>query len=116
MNKSLYGLRDAPKIWQQHIAEVLTRAGFRESPTTVGVFRHEERCLVLVAHVDDVMATGSHEDLMWLKATLEAEYALKSKMLSPAHEQRGTFLKRTLEWTKEGLTWTADLAACGHAD
>ena len=104
LNKSLYGLRDAPKIWQQHIAAVLKEAGFAESPTTVGAFRHKERCLILVAHVDDVMATGSLEDLMWLKATLEAEYDLKSSILSPAHEQTGTFLQRTIKWTKEGLT------------
>ena len=108
LRKSLYGLRDAPLIWQQHIAGVLRKGGFEESPTAVGLFRHTTRQVLIAAHVDDVLATGTPEDLCWLRDTFAAEYELKSTMLGPDFAKEGFFLKRRLQWSDSGLTWTAD--------
>ena len=114
LHKSLYGLRDAPLIWQQHIANVLGRAGFEESPTTVGLFRHGSRHVLIAAHVDDILATGTVEDLEWLRATLAAEYDLKSTLLGPSFEREASFLKRRLQWCADGLRWTADPKHAEH--
>ena len=61
-----------------------------------------------MAHVDDALATGSLEDLKWLQETLSAVYDLKHSIMGPDHEKEGKFLKRTLKWEAESLTWTAD--------
>ena len=38
LRKSLYGLRDAPQIWQRHMSSTLEAFGFEHCPTVVGVF------------------------------------------------------------------------------
>ena len=39
LRKSLYGLRDAPQIWNKHISTTLLNLGFTECPTIPGIFK-----------------------------------------------------------------------------
>ena len=38
LNKSLYGLKDAPRLWADYLAKGLDRCGFTASPEDAGVF------------------------------------------------------------------------------
>ena len=62
LERAMYGICDAPMIWQDHLRKTLTDMKFRESVTHPGVY------------VDDLLCTGLREDLMWLKKQLLREY------------------------------------------
>ena len=110
LRKSLYGLRDAPQIWAQHIGGVLREAGFSEAPTAAGIFRHASRRMLLAAHVDDVLVSGDPADLEWLEKTLRRHYELKCTIVGPNPDQAKStkFLKRTITWRDNGVAWEAD--------
>ena len=56
LNKSLYGLREAPKLWHDHLAKALLRAGFKQSANDPGVFYGKG--MALAVYVDDVLLFG----------------------------------------------------------
>ena len=56
-------------IWQD-LREALLYIKFKESVTHPGVFQHETRDIPLCVHVDDLLCTGVHDDLMWLNKQL----------------------------------------------
>ena len=77
LNKSLYGLRDAPLIWKRHLIATLGKSQFSESPTMPGVLRHEERDIKISVHVDDLLITGTPQDLDWTKDILSNVHRMK---------------------------------------
>ena len=70
LERAMYGTRDAPMIWQDHLRETLRDLKFQESVTSPEVFQHETRDILLCVHVDDLLSTGLRDDLMWLKKQL----------------------------------------------
>eukprot|EP00972_Heterocapsa_arctica_P012330 1809587-Heterocapsa_arctica.AAC.1 len=46
--KVLYGLREVPRLFQEYLAEVLTRHGWIRYKTDPMVFRHTSRALISV--------------------------------------------------------------------
>ena len=67
LERAMYGTRDAPMIWQDHLREPLPDMKFKESATHPGVFQHETQDDLLRVHVDDLLCTGVRDDLLWLK-------------------------------------------------
>ena len=62
LEKSVYGLRSAPKEWWLTLMTALIDIGFRQSQQDLALFTFEEDDKVIGAmaiHVDDVLATGS---------------------------------------------------------
>ena len=62
LNKSLYGLKDAPQLWADYLAKGLDRCGFVASDDDPGVFLG--RGMAIVTYVDDVLFFGPDEDEM----------------------------------------------------
>ena len=58
LERAMYGTRDAPMIWQDHLRKTLLDMKFKESVTHPGVFQHETRDILLCVHVDDLLCTG----------------------------------------------------------
>lgn len=60
--KSLYGLRQAPKLWYKLLAETLSKAGFRRSKYSDCLFigGSTSRPVYIVAYVDDLLVLGAH--------------------------------------------------------
>ena len=104
--KSLYGTRDAPQIWQEHLTSTLREMGFRASRLHVGVFVHDERGIELAVHVDDIFASGESEELLWMRRELLKRYELKGNLFEPG--ATATYLGRSLHWHSSGITWTHD--------
>ena len=77
----MYGTQDAPMIWQDHLRDILLDMNFKESVTHPGVFQHEARDILLCMHVDDLMCTGSRDELTWLKKQLFKKYELKTLLM-----------------------------------
>ena len=76
--QSLYGTRDAPQRWAEHLAQSLKGLGFVECLQSPGVFVHSERSIELSVHVDDLLAVAEEADLLWMREELVEIYELKS--------------------------------------
>ena len=105
LERAMYGTRDAPVIWQDHLRKTLLDTKFKESVTHLGVFEHETRDILLCVHVDDLLCTGLREDLMWLQKQLLKEYDLETMLMGQDDhmKKKAIYLGRTLEWSENGL-------------
>jgi len=55
LNKALYGLKEAPRLWYQHIDPFLRSIGLRKSDNDPNFYFTGERSLFLVLYVDDIL-------------------------------------------------------------
>ncbi|CAI7830905.1 unnamed protein product [Closterium sp. NIES-53] len=65
LKKSLYGIKQAPRLWQQHLNRKLTEVGFRQLPHDPGMYRLDDKgsYALLVAYVDDILYVSSTTSL-----------------------------------------------------
>ena len=88
LNLSFYGTRDAAKNWSQTYTAFLTKIGFKIGFGSTCNFSHKERGLALTVHGDDFTATGSDQNLEWLKTEFEKMFEIKTQILGPAKCRR----------------------------
>ncbi|CAI7834179.1 unnamed protein product, partial [Closterium sp. NIES-53] len=60
LQKSLYGIKQAPRLWQQYLHARLTRIGFRQLPHDQGMYRltKGDDYILLIVYVDDLLYIG----------------------------------------------------------
>ncbi|CAI7804575.1 unnamed protein product [Closterium sp. NIES-54] len=77
LNKSLYGIKQAPHLWHQHLHERLVRIGVRQLPHDHGMYRLDcaAAFVLIVVYVDDLLYIGSSLEII---SCLEGE--LKTDM------------------------------------
>jgi hypothetical protein len=94
LEKAMYGARDAPQIWQEVVAEVMMRLGFKASLHHPSIYFHPERDIRVIARVDDFLCTGDEVQMDWLYKELSLEYDLKVQKVSgdPRRNQEVKFL------------------------
>ncbi|CAI7877270.1 unnamed protein product [Closterium sp. NIES-53] len=65
LKKSLYEIKQAPRLWQQHLNKKLTEVGFRQLPHDPGMYRLDDKgsYALLVAYVDDILYVSSSTSL-----------------------------------------------------
>ncbi|CAI7865943.1 unnamed protein product [Closterium sp. NIES-53] len=65
LKKSLYGIKQAPRLRQQHLNKKLTEVGFRQLPHDPGMYRLDDKgsYALLVAYVDDILYVSSSTSL-----------------------------------------------------
>ncbi|CAI7837575.1 unnamed protein product [Closterium sp. NIES-53] len=65
LKKSLYGIKQPPRLWQQHLNKKLTEVGFRQLPHDPGMYRLDDKgsYALLVAYVDDILYVSSTTSL-----------------------------------------------------
>ena len=85
----MYGLREAPAIWQKVVQEMMAELGFVACATVPCVYHHVEKKVVAVAHVDDFLMSGDKSALLELRRELPARYECDGDVLSPG-TRRGT--------------------------
>jgi Reverse transcriptase (RNA-dependent DNA polymerase) len=66
LKKSLYGLKQAARVWNQTLHESLTRNGFKQNETDNCLYSHESggEVVYLLVHVDDILAATSKEEIL----------------------------------------------------
>ena len=76
LHKSLYGLRQAPKLWYQLLAQTLLKINFRRSRSTDCLFigPDPERPVYLLVYVDDIMVVGDARNVQTVKALLASMF------------------------------------------
>ncbi|CAI7856386.1 unnamed protein product [Closterium sp. NIES-53] len=65
LKKSLYGIKQAPRLWQQHLNRKLTEVGFQQLPHDPGMYWLDDKgsYALLVAYVDDILYVSSSTSL-----------------------------------------------------
>ncbi|CAI7797886.1 unnamed protein product [Closterium sp. NIES-53] len=65
LKKSRYGIKQAPRLWQQHLNRKLTEVGFRQLPHDPEMYRLDDKggYALLVAYVDDILYVSSSTSL-----------------------------------------------------
>ncbi|CAI5500194.1 unnamed protein product [Closterium sp. Naga37s-1] len=66
LKKSLYGIKQAPRLWQQHLHKILLEIGFKQLPHDPGMYRlhFSGDYILLTVYVDDLLYTGTCNKLL----------------------------------------------------
>ncbi|CAI5474706.1 unnamed protein product [Closterium sp. Yama58-4] len=77
--KSLYGIKQAPRLWQQYLHARLIRIGFKQLPHDQGMYRLTKNndYVLLIVYVDDLLYIGSTDDITtWFEGELQQDLTL----------------------------------------
>ncbi|KAE9333010.1 hypothetical protein PR003_g14232 [Phytophthora rubi] len=79
LKKSIYGLRQAPRNWNNTLHKVLVEFGFRQSYKDEGLYwiRIEGRLVLLPLYVDDILLVGKEEDVDFVDKELTNRFKMK---------------------------------------
>ncbi|CAI5497141.1 unnamed protein product [Closterium sp. Naga37s-1] len=77
--KSLYGIKQAPRLWQQYLHARLIRIGFKQLPHDQGMYRLTKGIdyILLIVYVDDLLYIGSTDGITtWFEGELQQDLTL----------------------------------------
>ncbi|CAI7927907.1 unnamed protein product [Closterium sp. NIES-54] len=77
--KSLYDIKQAPRLWQLYLHARLTRIGFRQLPHDQGMYRltKGDDYILLIVYVDDLLYIGSTDNITtWFEGELQKDLTL----------------------------------------
>lgn len=76
--KSLYGLKQAARMWYLLVSDYLKEIGFSPMAVDPTIFRHTESGVIIGVHVDDFMITGGDEvAIEKVKEKLKGRFEMK---------------------------------------
>jgi hypothetical protein len=63
LHKALYGLRQAPRVWNAKLDSTLKGMGFEQSPYETAIYRRGNggKALLVGVYVDDLVITGTKD-------------------------------------------------------
>ncbi|CAI7754163.1 unnamed protein product [Closterium sp. NIES-54] len=79
LQKSLYGIKQALRLWQQYLHARLIRIGFCQLPHDQGMYRLTKRTdyILLIVYVDDLLYIGSTDGITtWFEGELQRDLTL----------------------------------------
>ncbi|CAI7819226.1 unnamed protein product, partial [Closterium sp. NIES-54] len=79
LQKSLYGIKQAPRLWQQYLHARLTRIGFRQLPHDQGMYQLTKGTdyILLIVYVDDLLYIGSTNNVStWFEGESQKDLTL----------------------------------------
>jgi hypothetical protein len=79
LNKSLYGLKKAPRAWYAKMDGFLMSLGFSKSVVDPNLYYYiiGNECLILVLYVEDLFRIGSERIICECKQALTYEFEMK---------------------------------------
>lgn len=96
LRKSLYGLKQSPRMWYKRFDDFLVRTGFNRCryDSCVYVLKRSKKCIMyLLLYVDDILlASASMEEIARFKVKLSSEFEMKD--LGPAKRILGMDITR----------------------
>ena len=77
--KSLYGLKQAARDWNQLCARHLIKMGFVQSESDPCLFQHPQRNIIVLVYVDDIPIAAQRNtgDIAWFKKEFQARFKIK---------------------------------------
>ena len=117
LQKSLYGLRTAPRRWQDHLEDILKNCGFVANMLDTCLWTHPSKRVSLVFHVDDLLLAGTRQTVTDILSEPKRDLEPKSSEVTTKPTR---CLRRTLVRTKEeynfGVTcWRSSTCPCSRA-
>ncbi|CAI7896924.1 unnamed protein product [Closterium sp. NIES-54] len=79
LQKSLYGIKQALRLWQQYLHARLTRIGFKQLPHDQGMYRltKGDDYILFNVYVDDLLYIGSTDNVTtWFEGELQRDLTL----------------------------------------
>ncbi|KAA3466547.1 Cysteine-rich RLK (receptor-like protein kinase) 8 [Gossypium australe] len=80
-NRSLYGLKQSPRVWFERFTKVILKNGYKQSLTDHTLFikvTSTNKKAILIVYVDDIILTGDdEEEISNLKKLLNREFKIK---------------------------------------
>jgi hypothetical protein len=96
LKKSLYGTKQAPRMWKEHLVSTLNSVGFTASILDDALFHNWDYSILLHMHVDDGLIVGkSRPAILQFLKNLQKTYVLKIK------ERPSQHLGYTLVWNSD---------------
>ena len=79
INKSLYGLKQAGRIWYLHLSRYLIKCGFKTSETCPCLFikKYKAEMAIMGIYVDDIVIVGTDAAIEDTMNALKAEFKVK---------------------------------------
>ncbi|CAI7803621.1 unnamed protein product [Closterium sp. NIES-53] len=77
--KSLYGIKQPPRRWQQYLHTRLIRIGFKQLPHDQGMYRltKNDDYILLIVYVDDLLYISSNDGITtWFEGELQRDLTL----------------------------------------
>ncbi|CAI7854421.1 unnamed protein product, partial [Closterium sp. NIES-54] len=77
--KSLYGIEQAPRLWQQYLHARIICIGFQQLPHNQGMYKltKEAKYILLIVYVDDLLYIGSTDGITnWFEGELQQDLSL----------------------------------------
>ena len=88
LNKALYGLKEAPRLWYHHIDKFLQSINFQKSTNDPNLYQSTDGELLLILYVDDLLlASKSRSHIDQAKQHLHKRYRMND--LGPARRFLG---------------------------
>ena len=97
LKRAMYGLRTAPRSWQDHFAWVLNLLGFIRLKSDSNIYLHPLLCLILLAYVDDLLIFGLKENIFRVVEQIKEHLLVKHTGSLNADGDRIRFLGRWLQ-------------------
>lgn len=113
LNRSLYGLKQTPRVWFNRLSYFLINHGFIASKTDSSLFIYAatNTVIYILVYVDDILITSNESsNITMLVATLAKEFSLKD--LGPLHY----FLGIEVTLTKRGMFLSQKQYITNHFD
>ena len=77
LKKAMYGLKGAPRAWQENFASTLQSLGFTRLRSDANVYVQFRFMIVILAYVDDLMLLGKHDDIKNMYEQLAKQFIMK---------------------------------------
>ena len=79
LRKAMYGLKQSPRMWQQHFASVAASLGFERLKSDSNLYFHPERRCYMLCYVDDLLIFGDKKTTEFLFSELQKQLRLRSE-------------------------------------
>jgi hypothetical protein len=98
LNKSLYGLKQVPRVWYHCFASYLVFSGFvkAKSHTSLFIYRRGTNIAYLLLYVNDIVLTASNLKLLQ-RTTTAHQQQFTMKDLDPLHHFLGVTLEQRFD-------------------
>eukprot|EP00438_Fugacium_kawagutii_P003018 Skav203149 [mRNA] locus=scaffold626:61922:63415:+ [translate_table: standard] len=105
LKRAMYGLKQAPALWQTHFANTMASLGFHRCKTDPNLYCHSSKELYVLCYVDDLLVCGNPDRIKAFTEQLSKEVLLKVEgELKP--QTTVNFLGRTLKHNGDSIDIT----------
>ena len=104
LKSALYGLKQSPMLWNNHMKGTLSKLGFEQNKKEFGLFyrRSKGKLCLIALYVDDLLiASSSASEIHQIKTFLKKQYEMKD--LGPVNKFLGMNIKQTQDYISISL-------------